>query len=126
MKLLNSKSILDCNEFEEEIHNKETQEILEGLLKYPNYDCAAIIKYFDEANKDKEPAIKQCELHSCYEMIEYVYFKNGVDLALVEDYLTFIAYGQGYTIGTDYHLVQTGIQIRPYNDNREFVYLSFK
>ena len=59
-------------------------------------------------------------------MIEYVYFKNGVDLALVEDYLTFIAYGQGYTIGTDYHLVQTGIQIRPYNDNREFVYLSFK
>ena len=34
MKLLNSKSILDCDEFEEEIHNKETQEILEGLLKY--------------------------------------------------------------------------------------------
>ena len=32
MKLLNSKSILDCDEFEEEIHNKETQEILEGLL----------------------------------------------------------------------------------------------
>ena len=53
MKLLNSKSILDCDEFEEEIHNKETQEILERLLKYPNYDCAAIIKYFDEANKDR-------------------------------------------------------------------------
>ena len=84
MKLLNSKSILECDEFEEKIHNKETQEILEGLLKYPNYDCAAIIKYFDEANKDKEPIIKQCELHSCDEMIEYVYFKNGVDLALVE------------------------------------------
>ena len=61
MKLLNSKSILDCDEFEEEIHNKEAQEILESLLKYPNYDCAAIIKYFDEANKDKEPIIKQCE-----------------------------------------------------------------
>ena len=87
MKLLNSKSILDCDEFEEEIHNKETQEILERLLKYPNYDCAAIIKYFDEANKDREPIIKQCELHSCEEIIEYVDFKNGVDLALVEDYL---------------------------------------
>lgn len=126
MKLLNSKSILDCDEFEEEIHNKETQEILEGLLKYPNYDCAAIIKYFDEGNKDKEPIIKQCELHSCDEMIEYVDFENGVDLALVEGYLTFIVYGQGYTVENEYHLVQTGIQIRPYNDNREFVYLSFK
>ena len=120
MKLLNSKSILDCDEFEEEIHNKETQKILEGLLKYPNYDCAAIIKYFDEANKDKEPVIKQCELHSCYEMIEYVYF----NLALVEDYLTFIVYGYCYTFGYNYHLVKTGIQIRPYDENRNFVYLT--
>ena len=123
MKLLNSKSIIDCDEFEEEIHNKETQKILEGLLKYPNYDCAAIIKYFDEANKDKEPVIKQCGLHSCDEMIEYVDFKIGVDLALVEDYLTFIVYGQGYTVGTDYHLVQSGIQIKSYDKNRAFVYL---
>lgn len=124
MKLLSSKSILDCDEFEEEIHNKETQEILEGLLKYPNYDCAAIIKYFDEVNKDKEPIIKQCKLHSCDEMIEYVAFKDGVDLALVEDYLTFIVYGQGYTVGEDYHLVRAGIQIRPYDVNRNFIDLS--
>ena len=124
MKLLNSKRILDCDEFEEEIHNKETQEILEGLLKYPNYDCAAIIKYFDEVNKDKEPIIKQCKLHSCDEMIEYVVFKDGVDLALVEDYLTFIVYGQGYTVGEDYHLVRAGIQIRPYDVNRNFIDLS--
>ena len=124
MKLLNSKSILDCDEFEEEIHNKETQEILEGLLKYPNYDCAAIIKYFDEVNKDKEPIIKQCKLHSCDETSEYVAFKDGVDLALVEDYLTFIVYGQGYTVGEDYHLVRAGIQIRPYDVNRNFIDLS--
>lgn len=125
MNLLNSKSILDCNEFEKEMHNKENQEILEGLLKYPNYDCATTIKYFDEANKDRELIIKQCELHTCEEMIEYVDLKNGVDLALVEDYLTFIVYGQSYTIGDDYHLVQTGIQIRPYDENRDFVHLQF-
>lgn len=125
MKLLNSKSILDCDEFEKEIHNKENQEILEGLLKYPNYDCGAIIKYFDEKNKDREPIIKQCELHSCNEMIEYVDSKNGVDLALIEDYLTFIVYGQGYTVGNDYHLVKIGIRIRPYDENREFVHLQF-
>lgn len=123
MKLLNSKSILDCDEFEEEIHNKETQEILRGLLKYPNYDCAAIIKYFDKANKDKEPIIKQCELHSCDEVIEYVDLKNGLDLTLVEGYLTFMVYGQRYTVGNKYHLVQAGIQIRPYDENRDFVHL---
>ena len=28
MRLLNTKSILDCDEFEEEVHNQETQDIL--------------------------------------------------------------------------------------------------
>ena len=57
-------------------------------------------------------------------MIEYVDFENGVDLALVEGYLTFIVYGQGYTVENEYHLVQTGIQIRPYDVNRNFIDLS--
>ena len=90
MRLLNTKSILNCNELEEEKHNQENQDILSKLSNYPNYDCAAIIKYFDEANKDKEPIIKSCNLHNCDEMIEYVDSKNGVDIALVENFLTFI------------------------------------
>lgn len=121
MKLLNSKSILDCDKFEEEIHNKETQETLEGLLKYPNYDCAAIIKYFDDANKDKEPIIRSCKLHNCDEMIEYVDSKNGVDVAIVEDFLTYIVYGQGYSVNNKYHLIQIGIQIRPYDKKCNFI-----
>ena len=58
-------------------------------------------------------------------MIEYVVFKDGVDLALVEGYLTFIVYGQGYTVEEDYHLVRAGIQIRPYNKNRDSINLFF-
>lgn len=69
MRLLNTKSILDCNEQEEEKHDQEIQDILSKLTYYPNYDCAAIIKYFAEANKDKEPIIKSCNLHDCDEMI---------------------------------------------------------
>lgn len=123
MRLLNTKSILDCDEVEEEIHNRETQDILSKLSNYPNYDCAAIIKYFDEANKDKEPIIKSCNLHNCDEMIEYVDSKNGVDVAIVEDFLTFIVYGKGYSINNKYHLVQVGIQIRPYDESRDYIYL---
>lgn len=124
MRLLNAKSILDCDEFEEEVHNQETQDILSKLSNYPNYDCAAIIKYFDEANKDKKPIIKSCNLHNCDEMINYIDSKNGVDIAIVEDFLTFIVYGQGYFIDNISYQTQTGIQIRPYDSKRDFIFLN--
>ena len=124
MRLLNTKSILDCNELEEEKHNQENQDLLSKLSNYPNYDCAAIIKYFDEANKDKEPIIKSCNLHNCDEMINYIDSKNGVDIAIVEDYLTFIVYGQGYFIDNISYQTQTGIQIRPYDSKRNFIFLN--
>lgn len=125
MILLNSKSILDCNEFEEEKHNEEIRKILSGLSEFYDYKCAVIIQKFDKLNKKEESIIKQCNLHKCYEMLEYVDYKNGTDLALVDGFLTFIAYGQGYMIGNDYCFVQTGIQIRPYNEKLNFINLSF-
>ena len=124
MHLLNTKSILDCDEIEEEVHNQEIQDILSNLSNYPNYDCAAIIKYFDEANKDKEPIIKSCNLHNCDEMTNYIDSKNGVDIAIIEDFLTFIVYGQGYYIDNISYQTQTGIQIRPYDSKRDFIFLN--
>lgn len=121
MYLLNSKSIIDCNAQEVQEHNQEIKDISEKLQNYQDYDCAAIIKYFDEANKDKEPIIKSCNLHNCDEMIEYVDSKNGVDMAIVEDFLTYIVYGQGYSVNDKYYLIQTGIQIRPYDKKRNFI-----
>ncbi|WP_418582814.1 hypothetical protein [Holdemanella porci] len=121
MYLLNSKSIIDCNAQEVQEHNQEIKDISEKLQNYQDYDCAAIIKYFDEANKDKEPIIKSCNLHNCDEMIEYVDSKNGVDIAIVEDFLTYIVYGQGYSVNDKYYLIQTGIQIRPYDKKRNFI-----
>lgn len=55
MQLLNTKSILECDEDEAVIHNEEIKRELEDLLNYPNYECAAIIQYFDIAHKDREP-----------------------------------------------------------------------
>lgn len=125
MKLLNSKSILDCNETEIEQRNKECSKIIESLHKYNDYDCAVIYKYFDEANKEKEPVIKQCNLYDCLDMVQYTDIKNGVDFTIVEGFLTFICYGSEYEYDNQIHIVTTGIQIRPYDNNREFIYLNF-
>ena len=121
MCLLNTKSILDCKDMEEKKHNQEIQDILQKLQNYPDYDCAAIIKYFDEANKDRESIIKPCNLHNCDEMIEYVDSKNGVDFLVIEDFLTFIVYGQTYSKNGEYNFTQCGIQIRPYDENRDYI-----
>ena len=124
MKLLNSKSILDCTEQETEQHNWECFSIIENLHKYDDYDCAVIYKYFDIANKEKEPVIKQCNLYDCLDMVQYADIKNGVDFATVEGFLTFICYGSEYEYNNQIHLVTTGIQIRPYNKERNFVQIN--
>ena len=36
MKSINSKSILDCDEIEEEVHNQENNEFIERLLDLPD------------------------------------------------------------------------------------------
>lgn len=121
MHLLNSKCIFNCNEKEEKEHNQVIKDILIKLENYPNYDCVAIIKYFDIANKDREVKIKPCNLHSCYKVVQNFDCKNGIDIAIVEDFLTFIVYGQGYSMNNKYHVVQVGIQIRPYDESKDYI-----
>lgn len=121
--LLNTKTILECSEDEEEKHNQEIEDLMSSILKLPNYRCAAIIKYFDEAHKLKKTIIKECELHSCIDMIEYVDVKNGIDIANIDGFLTFLAYGQSYTLSksNDSHFIVTGIQIMPFNTKKESI-----
>lgn len=123
MKLLNKKSIIDCNDTEQVIHNHEIDKILNRLRYYQDFECAAIFKNFDETNKEKEPVIKQCNLYNCLDMVQYADTKNGIDLVLVENFLTFICYRQEYSMEDGVHIKTTGIQIRPYGHDREFVTL---
>lgn len=125
MKLLNSKSILDCTENDIEMHNQEINSIIGSLQKYDNYDCAIIYKYFDQANKDKKPIIKQCKLYDCLDTIQYADIKNGVDLSMIEGFLTFICYGTEYQYNNQNYVTTIGIQIRPYDNNRIFTHLNF-
>ena len=125
MELLSSKSILDCSEQETEQHNQECSSIIENLHKYDDYDCAVIYKYFDEANKEKEPVIKQCKLYDSLDVVQFADIKNGVDFAIVEGFLTFVCYGSEYQYNNQIHLVTTCIQIRPFNKNKNFIHLPF-
>lgn len=125
MKLLNTKSILDCTENEIETHTQECHEIIDKLQEHNNYDCAVLIKYFDERNKEKEPIIKQSKLYDCMDMIQYADIKNGVDFTMVEGYLTFICYGSEYQYNDQTYITTAGIQIRPYNSNRDFIQIIF-
>ncbi len=52
--LLNTKSIIDCNEEEYEDHIQELTDIEELICELPNYDCAVIIKYLDPAHENRE------------------------------------------------------------------------
>ena len=122
MKLLNSQTILRCQTNEEiEKHNKEIEDIISQLSDDNNYECAMIIKRFDEAGINKEPIIKSCYLHDCQNAVEYADIKQGVDIALVDGFLTFVCYGSEYKLNESIYIVTTGIQIRPYNENRDFI-----
>lgn len=122
MRLLNSKSILDCDEQEHLIHEQEIEEILNKIYSLENYDCAIIFKHVDKAHKDKENIIRPCKLYDFMEMIEYTDFKNGIDFA-VEDNGVFviIVYGQGYEMDENYYLIETHIHVMPYDKDRNFL-----
>ena len=121
MIFVNSKCILQCDEKEEEVHNQEINDFIERLYDLPNYECAALIKRIDSISENGEVKIKPCSLHDCYEMIEYVDCKNGVDLFEKEGFITFFVYGQGYVKNYIYSYLTHMIQIRPFNKEREYV-----
>ncbi len=50
--LLNTMSILDCDELDEEQHNEEIQDILEKLYELPDYNCAVVFTLFRRSTKN--------------------------------------------------------------------------
>lgn len=124
--LLNSKSILECDEFEEQEHNQEILDIVDEISELPNYDCAVVIKSLDPAHKNVEDKIMACSLYDFLETIEYVDIKNGVDIEIGDNnVLNLICYGSTYTLNEKHYLVKNSISILPYDENREFLDLSY-
>lgn len=57
-------------------------------------------------------------------MVQFADIKNGVDFAIVEGFFTFICYGSEYVLNNQVYLVTTGIQIRPYDKKKNYIYLN--
>ena len=72
---------------------------------------------------DSEVTIKSCSLHDCFEMVEYVDAKIGVDIFNDGGFITFIVYGQHYKKNEKFYNVQHAIQIRPFDENKGYGYL---
>lgn len=122
MMLYNTKSILECK-FDDEInmHYSEINNYIKQLQIQMNYNCAVIIKYFDEGHKYRDVIIKECLLHDCLETTQYADIKNGIDMACIDGYITFICYGTEYMLNNLTFFTTTGIQIRPYDNKRNFI-----
>ena len=125
IKLLNSKSILDCDEIDTEKHNNEIIEFIEKIGEIENYECALICKYQDIANRNRKQIIKHCDLHDVINEIECFDFKNGFDVCIDDDgYIILRLFGQGYDFNDIYYLVETAVKVLPFNENRDFLDIS--
>ena len=124
--LLTTKSILDCDEFEEEIHHKEINDLIQFIQKIEDVDCAFIIKYVDKGHSSRKETILSGNLHNFIDMVEYCDIKNGIDLLIKDNqFLTIRTYGQGYTMEIDgneeYNLISQEIVVMPYVDDYKFI-----
>jgi hypothetical protein len=123
--LLNTKSIIDCNEEEYEEHIQELTDIEELICELPNYDCAVILKYLDPAHEKREEKVRNCSLHDFMEMVQYADIKNGVDIEIGDNNIfNLVCYGETYTINDIIYSVKTCISIMPYDENKDFLDLS--
>lgn len=114
MILLNTKSILQCNEEETEIHNKEIEMFFEQhLLSNPNL-CQITTSYLDPYQKETKSETTQ--IINIYELDDFIQrydIKNGLDVYVDTNNYDIILklYGQGYWFNNETHLTTTLLRI---------------
>ena len=114
MILLNTKSILRCNEKETEIHNKEVEMMFnQHLSANPNL-CQITTTYLDSHQKETKSETSQ--VINIYELDDFIQkydIKNGLDVFLDTNNYDIILklYGQGYWLNNNTNLVTTQLRI---------------
>lgn len=100
---LNTKSILQCNEKETEIHFKEIESIFEKLSTDDNF-CIVEVSYSDPIQIiDKCRRIIKMKLSELEDFIQDFDIKNGADIYNDQNNIVFVLYGQNYNYdGKDY------------------------
>ncbi|HFR3896725.1 TPA: hypothetical protein ACHVH4_002127 [Streptococcus suis] len=126
MNLLHKKSILDCTELEEHIHQVETNQLLQKILSLPNFDCDFEVTFEDDYHKEMNyPLAHESNLHRIFEFIETQDIKNGVDTYLTdENDLAFRAFGQHYMANGKDGLLTTLITVKSFGEGRSPINMS--
>lgn len=118
MKLLHTKSIRECTELEEVIHQAEVERFSGMIASLPNYDCDVIVAYEDSYHKEKiPPKIFESSLNRYEDFIQNQDIKNGVDIYLSdENHLAFRTYGQSYAYQGKEDMVTSFITIKCFGE----------
>lgn len=115
MILLNTKPILNCNEQETEIHNKEIEMMFnQHLSANPNL-CKITTTYLDSHQKDTKPETSQViNIYELNDFIQKYDIKNGLDVFVDTNNYDIILklYGQGYYYKHEHHLTTTQLRIK--------------
>ena len=114
MILLNTKSILQCDEEETEIHNNEIEMLFEQHLSSNPNLCQVTISYLDPHQKEtKSETTQVINLYELDDFIQKYDIKNGMDILLDTNNYDIILhlYGQGYWFNNNAHLVTTQLRI---------------
>ena len=120
MNLLHKKSILDCTELEERIHQVETNQLLQKILSLPNFDCDFEVTFEDDYHKEMNDALfYESNLHRISDFLETRDIKNGVDTLLTKDnHLAFRAFGQNYTARGMDGILTTLVTVKCFGEGR--------
>lgn len=114
MILLNTKSILQCNEKETEIHNKEVESFFNNNFSTNPYLCQVTTTYLDSHQKDTKPETSQViNIYELNDFIQKYDIKNGLDVFVDANNYDIILklYGQGYCYKYENHLTTTQLRI---------------
>ncbi len=125
MKLLNSKSIIECDEVDWEVHANESMDLLDKILELKNFDCFVIKTHQDIAHKGQEEVLTDMSLWNIYDLAEYTDCKNGADLSLDDEgFLTLSVYGQMYEFKGEHHMNHCDFKVMPFTDDMKFIDVS--
>ena len=114
MILLNTKSILQCDEEETEIHNNEIEMLFEQHLSSNPNLCQVTISYLDPHQKETKTETKRViNTYELEDIIQNYDIKNGLDIFQDTNNYDIILklYGQGYCYNNDTNLVTTQLRI---------------
>ena len=112
MILLNTKSILNCDEGETELHFKEIEALFEKLSNdHQLYNIE--ITYLDPYQQEnKSTKIVQMKMSEIEDFIQNFDIKNGADIYNDQKNLVFVLYGQTYNYDNKDYIITTQLYTR--------------